>query len=196
MKKQLPDKAILIPDEAKLVFDGIIFDIYQWPQTEFDGSTKTYEMVKKKDTVCCIGVVDGQLLVIEDEQPHNGKWLTFPTGKVEKTDDSLLTAVKRETAEETGYVFGNWRLIQVVQPHTKMEWFIYYFVASDVERTGLQQLGAGEHITMKKLPFDEAKKLSFDKAGYLGEAEDIFRSVQTIDELLDLPEFKGQEVDR
>ena len=54
----------------------------------------------------------------------------------------------------------------------------------------------GEQITLKKLPFIEVKKLSFSKAGYLGEAQDLLDSVQTTEALLALPEFEGKEVER
>jgi 8-oxo-dGTP pyrophosphatase MutT (NUDIX family) len=105
-------------------------------------------------------------------------------------------AAQREMREETGYEFKNWRLIEVLQPQSKMERFIYTYVASNGLQTNKAHLEAGERITVKKLPFDEAKQLTFDKVGYLGEVIAIFRETQNIAELLTLPEFVGQEVDR
>jgi len=32
MKKTIPADAVLVPDDAKRVFNGMIFDVYQWPQ--------------------------------------------------------------------------------------------------------------------------------------------------------------------
>ncbi len=51
MNKTVPDDAILIPDSAKRMFEGIIFDVYQWKQTQFDGTTRDFEMLKRPDTV-------------------------------------------------------------------------------------------------------------------------------------------------
>ncbi len=36
-----------IPPNAKRVFKGIIFDVYQWQQKMFDGSKETFEMLKR-----------------------------------------------------------------------------------------------------------------------------------------------------
>lgn len=51
MKKVIPDNAVLVPDAAQHVFEGMIFDVYQWPQKLFDGSEHTFEMLKRPDTV-------------------------------------------------------------------------------------------------------------------------------------------------
>jgi hypothetical protein len=69
MRKTLPSNAALIPDNASLAFKGQIFDVYQWPQIMFDGSTKTFEMLKRPDTVQIILVRDNKILLVEDEQP-------------------------------------------------------------------------------------------------------------------------------
>ena len=31
-----------LPEQAKKVFDGEIFDVYQWDQEMYDGSTETF----------------------------------------------------------------------------------------------------------------------------------------------------------
>ena len=36
MKKVLPPKAILIPDNAEIAFDGLLFQVCIWPQKMFD----------------------------------------------------------------------------------------------------------------------------------------------------------------
>ena len=195
MKKIIPAKAILIPDNAKRVFKGVIFDVYQWPQTEFDGSVKTYEMVRRPDTVVIIGVVGGKLLIIDEQQPHVDRYLTFPTGKIDSAGDSPLIAAQREMKEETGYEFAKWRLINVMQPHLKLEWFVHVFVASE-GRQSTAAPEAGEKIKVVPLPFDEVRRLSFARKGYLAKSEDIFRAADKVEDLLNLPEFEGLEVDR
>lgn len=69
MRKTLPPNAILIPDTAKQVFAGVIFDVYQWPQTMFDGRTETFEMLRRPDTVKVLLVRSNQILLINDAQP-------------------------------------------------------------------------------------------------------------------------------
>ncbi len=195
MKKVLPQNAVLIPDSAKKVFSGIIFDVYQWPQKMFDGSQATFEMLKRPDTVTVIPLVGDKILTIKDEQPHSGARLSFPGGRVDAEEDTL-TAARREVKEETGYEFANWKLVNVTQPHTKLEWFIYFYVASGGHKTTGPKLDSGEKITLQELSFAEAKNFVVTKSGYLGESQEIFDRAESLKELLSLPEFKGQEIER
>ena len=54
----------------------------------------------------------------------------------------------------------------------------------------------GEKITLSFLSFDEVKQAVFERKGYLGEDIDIFEKVNSIEDIIALPEFKGKEIDR
>ncbi|HZP55176.1 MAG TPA: NUDIX domain-containing protein, partial [Candidatus Saccharimonadales bacterium] len=194
-KKVVPKDAVLIPSAAQKVFTGVIFDVYQWPQKMFDGTTATFEMLKRPDTVTVIPVLSDKIITIEDEQPHSGARLSFPGGRVDK-NERTLDAAKREIKEETGHEFKSWRLIKVWQPHTKLEWFIYFYVAWDGLKRTDSRLDSGEKIKLKKVNFSEAKNFIVTKAGYLEESKEIFDKVNSIDELVNLPEYSGQELER
>ncbi len=201
MKKIIPTDSVLVPDQAELVFQGMIFDVYQWPQKLFDGSEHRFEMLKRPDTVNVICVVDGKVLVIDDEQPHLGSRRSFPGGRVDPEDTDVLAAAKREILEETGYVFKNWRLIKVSQPYRKIEWFMYLFLARDVESKHEPVLDPGEKIDVKPMAFSDLKKEVMDPKGHLGQSYlyengDVFESLRNLDDLLALPESQGREVDR
>src|SRR5687768_9607031 len=89
-----------MPKNAKQVFAGNTFGVWQWEQKLFDGSQMTYEAISRPDYVCVIGVnEEGKILLINDEQPHRLPVLTPPGGKVEKGEDPP-TAVIRELEEE------------------------------------------------------------------------------------------------
>lgn len=196
MNKTIPADAVLIPDNAKGVFKGQIFDVYQWPQKMFDGSLHTFEMLRRPDTIAVIAVVKDKILILDDDQPHTGSRKSLPTGRVDNHDTNTLNAAKREVLEETGFQFTKWRLIEVTQPHSKLEWFIYFYIAWDGKKIAEPHLDAGEKIEVEALPFVDVKKLILDKAGYLGESLDIFEKVNNIEELLGLPQFDGVEIDR
>ncbi len=195
MKKIVPKDVVLIPESAERVFEGQIFDVHQWPQKMFDGSTETFEMLRRPDTMIVIGVVDDKILVVEDEQPHQGAKLGFPAGRAELSDESTLESAKREALEETGYEFSDWRLVEVIQRHKKIEWFTYYYLATGGEKTSEQKLDAGEKISVKLVGLNELKKMIESKQGYLGYVADIFEKVNSIDDLKALPVYEGQEVD-
>lgn len=196
MLKKIAEDSVLLPPQAELKFKGQIFDVYQWPQTMFDGSTHQFEMLKRPDTVNVIGVSDGKILVINDEQPHLGARMTFPGGRVDPSDASTLQAAQREMQEETGYSFGSWRLISVKQPYRKIEWFTYLYLAWDGHKNSEPNLDPGEKISVRAQTFQEVKDLAINNTGYIANEKDLFETLQSLDELLATPEFIGQEIDR
>jgi ADP-ribose pyrophosphatase len=195
MKKVIPEDAVLIPDNATKAFQGMIFDVYQWPQQLFDGSEHTFEMLKRPDTVVVIAVTGDKVLVLDDEQPHFGSRQSFPGGRVDADDESIQAAAEREVREETGYGFKNWRLIRVMQPHLKIEWFVYLWLAWDVADQQSPHLDAGEKITVHELSFNELKEKVLNKNSYLGESLALMEKIESLDQLLQLPEFTGRTVD-
>lgn len=195
MKKVVPNDAVLVPDNAKRVFEGQIFDVYQWPQNLFDGSVTTFEMLRRADTAVIIGIDQDKILVIDDRQPTT-RIIKFPGGKVEADDPTVEAAAQRELLEEVGYTFADWKLVKVDQPEVKIERFVYIFVASGVVSRVEPQHDAGERIEAELLPFNEVKQLALESIGYVGRARDFFDQANSCDDLLALPEFKGAEVDR
>jgi 8-oxo-dGTP pyrophosphatase MutT (NUDIX family) len=196
MHKLIPHDAILIPEKAKRVFKGVIYDVYQWQQENFDDSVATFEMLKRPDTVSAICIVNDAVVVLDDEQPHSGSKLTFPGGRVDKADPDPLAAAKREILEETGYEFASWRLVGVMQPFAKLEWFVFTYVAWDVLGQSATNHDAGERITAELKAFDELKELAKNEAGFLGESRRLLEHAERLEDLKHLPECKGVMVDR
>ncbi|MDB5181932.1 MAG: hydrolase [Candidatus Saccharibacteria bacterium] len=196
MQKIIPQEATLIPEGAKLVFEGVMYDVYQWEQELFDGTTDTFEMLRRADTVMALCIVDDKILVLKDIQPHRGERISFPGGRIDDEDDDVLGAAKREVREETGYSFRNWKLIRVAQPSTKIEWFVYEFIAWDVIDTSEPHLDAGEMITVEEKDFDTVKQLVLTRKGYLGESAEFFENAASTDDLLQTLEFIGDYISR
>jgi 8-oxo-dGTP pyrophosphatase MutT (NUDIX family) len=152
----LPKNARLLPDNAKKVFSGEIFDIYQWQQKMYDGSFSTFEMAKRTDTVKIIGLKNDKIIVLNEKQPDGTeRFSSLPGGRVDESDASVLNAAKREMLEETGYTFKNWRLINARQPQRKIEWFIYTFLAWDITDYVPQKIDVGEKIDVLEISWQE-----------------------------------------
>lgn len=144
-----------LPSNAKKVFDGIIFDVYQWEQEMFDGSKKTFEKLVRLDTVIVIPVTEeGQIILIEEEQPGKAPYLSLPGGRVERGEDIEATA-PRELLEETGYEADSIGLFFAEQPITKIEWGIYFFIAQGCKKVQEPVLESGEKISLKPVSFEE-----------------------------------------
>ncbi|MBI5794237.1 NUDIX hydrolase [Candidatus Uhrbacteria bacterium] len=143
-----------IPDEAKKVFEGVIFDVYQWQQKMFDGTAQTFERIKRVNTAEMI-VTQGDLILIQEEQqPDREPFLTFPGGRIENDEDPLAAA-KRELLEETGYACDRWSLYREVMPIVKIDWTVYLFVGQDARWVQDPHLDAGEKISVRWVTLDE-----------------------------------------
>lgn len=189
MRTFIPSGARLVPPQAERVFKGIIFDVYHWQQEQFDGSEKTFEMLKRPDTVKVIAIKDGNIVAIRDEQPGIKVRLTLPGGRNDDDSQDELACAKRELHEETGLVYKDWKLVEAVQPLTKIDHVIYTFVATNVEREDEPHVDSGgEKISVELMSFATAKQLAEQHDDpYWPYA--LLRKANSLDDLLSLPEI-------
>lgn len=162
----LPPNAVLVPKEAARVFKGQIFDVYQWKQQMFDGTFETFEMLKRPDSVVIIAVDEGRIVLLQEEQPDGTvRHDSLPKGRVDPKDATILAAAKRELLEETGMEFEDWYLLQIDQPQSKIEWFVYTYVARSKTAQHKPTHDAGEKITVELAHFERLKqtKQQFEK---------------------------------
>ncbi len=91
-----------LPSNARRVFQGVIFEVWQWDQKVFDGTTQVFEKIWRPSTVEIIATVGDKILTEEQDQPDRPNNINFPCGRVEQ-EDNILGEAKRELLEETGY---------------------------------------------------------------------------------------------
>ncbi len=169
MNIQKPQSKQLIPASAKKVFQGKLFEVWQWEQKLFDGKTKTFEKVKRPETVMVLPVTDaGKIVLTEQEQPGEGFFIGLIGGIVD-LGESVLEAAKRELLEESGYRAQNFILWDAVQLINKIEWPVYTFIAKGLKKEQDMQLDGGERIKLKEVTFDEFLVLTH---------EDKFRDIE------------------
>lgn len=188
MRTVIPKNAKLIPEQAKRVFKGNIFDVYQWDQEMFDGSFEVFEMLKRPDTTKIFCIKDDKIIFVEEEQPGH-KFFDVPGGRHDIEGETELQSAQREVKEETGMFFKNWKLIEVTQPQSKIDWLVYVYVAWDLEKTIAPEVHPGERIILKELNFEEAVELSKDPK-LRHSFEDILQKAGSVQGLIDFPEFK------
>lgn len=189
MRTVTPKDARVTPPNAKRVFKGIIYDVYHWPQQLFDGTTATFEILKRQDTVKVIAIKDGRILVVEDEQPTHAPDFALPGGRHDVESETELDCARREVLEETGMTFKNWRLVGVTQPNDEIDWLVYVFLATDPQSRQEPHIDGGERITLHEYTYDQvlAIKPGFPSIEY---AQQIVRQAGSIEGLANLTEYK------
>jgi ADP-ribose pyrophosphatase len=151
-----------IPSQAKRVFKGLIFDVYQWEQEVFDGSIQTYEMLSRQDTVDVIALKGDKILLAHQSQPTQPDFYSLFGGRLEENEDPLVGA-KRELLEESGLQSDDWELFKEYDLIHKIDWTIYTYIARNCEYVSDQKLDAGEKIEIVECTFDEFIELVLSK---------------------------------
>lgn len=155
MNTERPASRQPMPPHAKRVFKGVMFDVYQWEQAMFDGSTATFEKIKRRDTAVVIPVMeDGRIVISEQEQPDKPKFTSMLGGRVDESEGPLAAA-KRELHEEGGFGAHELVLLRAVQPVAKIDWTVYTYIARGCRKVAEPHLDAGERITLRFVTFDE-----------------------------------------
>lgn len=152
-----------IPDNAKKVFGGVLFDVYQWEQELFDGTKTLFEKLKRPDTVVVFPVLDdGKIILTEQEQPGKEPFIGATGGRVDEGED-ILEAAKRELLEESGYEASEFILWDAQHPTSKIDWVVYTFIAKGLKKVSDMNLDAGEKIKLKLVNLDEFIEIAINK---------------------------------
>ncbi len=172
MNIERPKSKQPIPENAKKVFKGVIFDVYQWEQEMFDGTKKTFEKLKRPDTVVVFGVLpDGKILLSEQQNPGKEPFIAATGGTVEEGED-ILSAAKRELLEESGYEAQEYVLWDAQHPTSKIDWVVYTFVAKGLKKVSETHLDSGEKIKLFTATLDELIEIATgEKSEKFGEKE-------------------------
>ncbi len=149
-----------MPQNAKKVFEGLIFDVYQWRQLMFDGSYATFEKLSRTDSAIVVAITaDKNIIVLNEQQPTKPPFLASPGGRLDEGEDALAGA-KRELMEETGYESNRWELWYSIQPYSKIDWTIFVYIAKNCHKVAEPKLDAGEKIELKLVSFKEWLELA------------------------------------
>jgi ADP-ribose pyrophosphatase len=155
-----PEPKTKIPSNAKQVFSGILFDVYQWEQEMFDGSTQTYEALRRADTAGVIAVTkDKKILLTRQIQTARMPFVCAAGGRLDK-GESPTEAAKRELLEETGYSAEKIVELGAVQPSSKIDFAVYLFAALDAQKIAEPTLDPGEKIEALEVDFEEFLKIA------------------------------------
>jgi 8-oxo-dGTP pyrophosphatase MutT (NUDIX family) len=134
------------PKNAKLVYKGRVFSVYQWKQRLFDGRYVTYEAVWRPATVNIIATVGKKVLMTRERQPGISGWyLGIPGGRADYGETPLQGA-KRELLEETGCVSDDWELLSTDRAWPVARWAVCWYLARNCRKVAEQSTHPSEIV--------------------------------------------------
>lgn len=151
----------MIPKHAKKVFKGIHFDTYHWDQKMYDGSTRTFEKVKRSNGVAVIATVGKKIVVLYQQQPGKQWYYSLPGGMVDP-GETPKQAIIRELQEETALKPKKITLWKTFNSGFRVDSTYTVFIAKDCAPYGTQKLDGGEKIEVEYRTFEEFLLLSDD----------------------------------
>jgi ADP-ribose pyrophosphatase len=156
----VPSNPKFSPNE-KVVFSGGRWDVYQWPQTLFDGKAAVFEGAVRLDSAFVIASCGGKILYsIQEQAGRAGAFYGAFGGVVDRGEDPLAAA-KRELLEESGYESDDWRLLSAA-PATdtgQIRWTTYVYLAKNCRKSAEQNLDPGEKIEVMSASPEEFIRL-------------------------------------
>lgn len=143
-----------IPDSAKKVFTGVIYDVYQREQKLFDGRITIFEKAKRSWSVSIIPIKDHKILLAKERQP----WMDLPKWSMlwwrVEINESYEEAAKRELLEESGLRTDDIELLLDENIDQKLLWKRSYFIARNVNQVSEISLDWWEEITLEWITRD------------------------------------------
>lgn len=153
LRRPLPEQPI--PDNAKMVFAGKIFDTYQWPQRLYDGTEVTFEAIRRPDSVNVLPITsEGKIILTKQEQPGMKAFIGALGGRMDE-GETPLQAAGRELLEEAGMKAEKFELWATTHIAEKLDWVIWTFIAKGCSKVSEQQVDGGEKIELIEVTFDE-----------------------------------------
>jgi ADP-ribose pyrophosphatase len=132
----MPERETRIPSNAKKVFEGVIFDVYHYELEDFNGRIRTFERLKRNDSVLILPVTDdGKIVIARQLQPHKPEYLDCFGGQIDP-DELSVDAGRRELLEESGMTAKEMELWFTGSAGEKIDWVLYYYIARGVKSTG------------------------------------------------------------
>jgi 8-oxo-dGTP pyrophosphatase MutT (NUDIX family) len=137
------------------------------------GVAGRYVTLEAPDWVNVVAITPEKQLIMVWQYRHgvDRYTLEIPAGMVEPGEDPLA-AMRRELAEETGFVSQHWTKLGSVHPNPAYQANVcHHFLALDCTKAGEQQQDAGEDIDVRLVPLEGVAGLIAD--GTLNHALEI-----------------------
>ena len=157
---------------SREIYTGKVFKI-TYDDVELSNGKKTIrEVVHHNGGVVIAAEKDGKILMVKQYRyPTKEILYELPAGKLDKENETVFDAAKRELEEETGHIANNWEDLGYIwtSPGFCNE-KLYLFKASDLTFKG-QHLDDGEILDYMAIDKNEVFKMV--KTGKINDAKTI-----------------------
>ncbi len=150
----------------KLVYKGVIIDLYEDQMKLPDGRQEKYDFIKHKGAAAVVPVMDdGRILMVHQYRNAIDCYtVEIPAGGLNDIAEPTLDAAHRELEEETGYYADKSDLEPLISLYTTVAFCnekIDIYVAKNLRKTA-QHLDDDEYIDVEAFSIDELTKMVFE----------------------------------
>lgn len=154
------------------IYNGKVFKITKDDVELSDGKKTIREVVHHNGGVVIVAEKDDKIMMVKQYRYATGQALfELPAGKLDKENEDMLSAAKRELKEETGYIAQNWETLGFIwtSPGFCSE-KLYLFKASNLSFEG-QKLDDGEILDYTEV--EKNRVFDMVKSGEINDAKTI-----------------------
>ena len=166
--EKLSEKTI----KSETIYEGKVFRITSDDVILSDGYKTKREVVHHNGGVVIAAERNNKILMVKQfRYPANDVLYELPAGKLDKPNENILSAAKRELEEETGHIAAIWASLGFIytSPGFCTE-KLYLFKASDLSFKG-QHLDEGEILDF--IEIDKNEVFNMIKTGKINDAKTI-----------------------
>ena len=158
--------------KSETIYEGKVFRITSDDVILSDGYKTKREVVHHNGGVVIAAERNNKILMVKQfRYPANDVLYELPAGKLDKPNEDILSAAKRELEEETGHIAAIWESLGFIytSPGFCTE-KLYLFKASDLSFKG-QHLDEGEILDF--IEIDKNEVFNMIKTGKINDAKTI-----------------------
>ena len=157
---------------SELIYEGKIFTVTKDTVELSNGLIRKREIVHHNGGVVILAEKGDKILLVKQcRYATQGELYELPAGKLDKENEDILDAAKRELEEETGHIAQNWESLGFIWPTPGFcTEKLYLFFAKDLTFTK-QNPDEGEIIDY--LEVEKEKVFEMVKEGVINDAKSI-----------------------
>lgn len=157
---------------SQKLYEGKVFDIYKDDVELSTGYKSIREVVKHNGGVVIVAEKDNKILMVKQfRYPTKEALYELPAGKLDKQNEEIFEAAKRELEEETGYIATEWESLGYIwtSPGFCTE-KLYLYKATNLIYKG-QHLDEGEVLNYMEI--EKSEVFNMIKTGIINDAKTI-----------------------